>query len=315
MRLCRVEPVILRDTTEVDSVAFSPDGEQLASAGGDGTVKIWNSRTGKLIQTLNAHTRLRLQRRVPPRRQAPGLDGRGPAGEGLGLDDRPGSVRRPVRRRPLRNGTAYTVAFSPDGRQLAAGSDGGSEDLGLERTISSCRPSPDNMKTTAISVAFSPDGRRWRSGSWGEALKIWDAETGASSLRTIPGAILAIPSARWRSARTAGGWPRPASTGRVKVWDTTTGELFHTLRGTPDSLSASPSAATAGASPRRAKTRRSTSGTRRPTGRCSTSADTPTCASAWRSAPTAGASPRPARTGPSASGMRPRCRETRARKS
>ena len=37
-------------------MAFSPDGERLASAGGDGTVKIWNSRTGEVIQTLNAHT-------------------------------------------------------------------------------------------------------------------------------------------------------------------------------------------------------------------------------------------------------------------
>ena len=56
MRLCRVEPVVLRDKTEVNSVAFSPDGERLASAGGDGAVKVWNSRTGKVIQTLDAHT-------------------------------------------------------------------------------------------------------------------------------------------------------------------------------------------------------------------------------------------------------------------
>ena len=55
MRLCRVEPVILRDKTEVNSLAFSPDGERLASAGGDGAVKVWNSKTGKVIQTLNAH--------------------------------------------------------------------------------------------------------------------------------------------------------------------------------------------------------------------------------------------------------------------
>ena len=49
-------PVILRDKTkaEVNSVAFSPDGERLASAGGDGTVKVWNSRTGEVVQTLNA---------------------------------------------------------------------------------------------------------------------------------------------------------------------------------------------------------------------------------------------------------------------
>ena len=78
MRLCRVEPLVLRDKTEVNSVAFSPDGERLASAGGDGTVKIWNSRTGEVIQTFPAHTDCGRQRRVPPRRQAPGLRRRGP---------------------------------------------------------------------------------------------------------------------------------------------------------------------------------------------------------------------------------------------
>ena len=58
MRLCRVEPLVLRDKTEVNSVAFSPDGERLASAGGDGTVKVWNSRTGRVIRTIpNAHER------------------------------------------------------------------------------------------------------------------------------------------------------------------------------------------------------------------------------------------------------------------
>ena len=90
MRLCRVEPLVLRDKTEVNSLAFSSDGELLASAGGDGAVKVWNSRTGKLDPDARERARrFRFQRGVPPRRQAPGLGGRGPEGEGLGLDDRP----------------------------------------------------------------------------------------------------------------------------------------------------------------------------------------------------------------------------------
>ena len=56
MRLCQVDPLVIRDTTEVNGVAFSPDGERLASAGGDGTIKIWNSRTGGLVQSFPAHT-------------------------------------------------------------------------------------------------------------------------------------------------------------------------------------------------------------------------------------------------------------------
>jgi len=56
MRLCRFEPRVITDTTEVHGVAFSPDGELLASAGGDGTIKIWDSRTGKVIRKIeDAH--------------------------------------------------------------------------------------------------------------------------------------------------------------------------------------------------------------------------------------------------------------------
>src|SRR5439155_25632475 len=55
MRLCSVEPLVIKDAREVTSVAFSPDGERLASSGADGFVKIWNSRTGQLIQSIKAH--------------------------------------------------------------------------------------------------------------------------------------------------------------------------------------------------------------------------------------------------------------------
>src|SRR5262249_12852417 len=56
MRLCKVEPLVLHDNTEVNGVAFSPPGDRLASAGGDGAVKIWSSRTGQVIQKFPAHS-------------------------------------------------------------------------------------------------------------------------------------------------------------------------------------------------------------------------------------------------------------------
>jgi WD40 repeat protein len=39
----------------IDKAAFSPDGSRLASAGDDGTIKVWDVATGRLIHTLEGH--------------------------------------------------------------------------------------------------------------------------------------------------------------------------------------------------------------------------------------------------------------------
>ncbi|MBX3101516.1 MAG: caspase family protein [Bacteroidetes bacterium] len=43
-------------TLDVNTVAFSPDGQLLASGSSDRTIRLWNARTGALSQTLDAHT-------------------------------------------------------------------------------------------------------------------------------------------------------------------------------------------------------------------------------------------------------------------
>jgi len=43
-------------TSVITSLAFSPDGQQLASASWDKTIKLWDVRTGQLLRTLEGHT-------------------------------------------------------------------------------------------------------------------------------------------------------------------------------------------------------------------------------------------------------------------
>jgi WD40 repeat protein len=181
MRLCRVDPVVIRDTTEANGVAFSPDGERLASAGGDGTIKIWNSRTGGLVQSFRAHTDWVVSVAFHP-------DGKHMASRSA---DRTVKVwdltatGEAVFTEPCdavrKFGTAYTVAFSFDGRLLAAGTDGvvkvwDWKDGQLLHSLPGDKIHP-------IPVAFSRDGRL-ATGTFRQNLRLWDPGTG-TLLRTV----------------------------------------------------------------------------------------------------------------------------------
>jgi WD40 repeat protein/tRNA A-37 threonylcarbamoyl transferase component Bud32 len=225
-RLCRVEPVIFRATAGVHSVAFSPDGGQIATASEDGTVKVLDARTGQVVQTLPGH---------PPSAFSVAFssDGRHLASAGkdrkIRLWDlatsqevfcRDGQAGEFV-------GVAYSVAFSPKGQQLVAGSEVGGAIVWDAADGSEVRRFAGDEKA-AECVAFSPDGRFVATGSWEGVLRIWDARTG-QPLRAVRGHDIRISAVAFHPD---GRWLATASFDRtVKVWDATTGELLRTLRG------------------------------------------------------------------------------------
>ena len=60
-------------TDAVTSVAFSPDGQRLASGSGDKTVKIWDSATGKELFVPQGPYGCGHERGVQSGRPAPGV--------------------------------------------------------------------------------------------------------------------------------------------------------------------------------------------------------------------------------------------------
>jgi eukaryotic-like serine/threonine-protein kinase len=226
MRFCKVEPLVLRDKTEVNSLAFSPDGEFLASAAGDGAVKVWSSRTGAEVKAIAADADSVYSVVFHP-------DGRHVASAGA---DRKVKVwdwttGRNVFTCPSQSGadhnrgTAYCLAFSPDGRRLAVGSDGAVTVWDWENQQPALPPLRGHAKK-GISVAFSPDGRRLASGSWSGEVMIWDAETG-TRLLTISehrNPVSAVAFSRDGRRLVSACFDR-----HMVAWDVTTGRRLQTF--------------------------------------------------------------------------------------
>jgi WD40 repeat protein len=162
---------------EIRGLVFSPDkdGRWLASASGDGVVKVWDAK--RLDQSQQAYRTF--QSRVP----GPSLTvAFSPDGHRLAAAAKKNTVRiwdvetrRELQTLQGHNGDVYTVAFSPDqdGRWLASAG----EDSAVKIWDSQSGALVRNLRghTGLVStLAFSPDGKRLCSGSRDKTVKVWD---------------------------------------------------------------------------------------------------------------------------------------------
>jgi WD40 repeat protein/serine/threonine protein kinase len=135
---------------------------------------------------------------------------------------------------------AWSLAFAPDGRTLATGSDDSEPDSTIklwESASSRLTFAWHGGSGTVASLAFSPDGRTLASGHLvaSENVRIWDAATGRS-LATLDGHTDRVRSVTF--ARDGKCLATGSSDGTVRLWDVASWRQREVLRGNADTVHA-----------------------------------------------------------------------------
>ena len=168
------EPARLAHTEAINVLAVAPDGNTLASASADSSIKLWSLPEGKLLGVLNGHTAGVVALAFTP-------DGRRLVSGSLDKTVRIWALaeRRLVATLEGATSAVNLLAITPDGATLAAGTDDGSIELwslpeGLRRQLGS----KDNHGVSSLIIA--PDGRLLVSGYANGTIQLWSLPDGRS---------------------------------------------------------------------------------------------------------------------------------------
>jgi len=154
----------------VKSVAFSRDGNILASGGWDNAISLWDVATGRKLAVLQGHTL--------------GVSALSfaPDGKTLFSASPDGTVKlwdiaskKSTHTLHAHSTTVYALAISPNGKTIAAAGADRLIDLWDAGTLANVASYDD---TFVVSLAFSPDGKRLASGNSEGEIRVWDVSTG-----------------------------------------------------------------------------------------------------------------------------------------
>ncbi|KAK3838606.1 MAG: WD40-repeat-containing domain protein [Linnemannia elongata] len=192
-------------------IAYSPDGDHIATASTDATIRIWSTLSGATLHSFGGHTSTVT----------------GVAFSRTGFHLASCSFDKTVRTWDVQTGeslrileghtdAAETVIYSPNGSQIASGGADDTIRLWDANTGELCHTLTGHL-STVYGVAYSPDERRIASSSEDGTVRIWDSRTG-EPLTTLSGHIVGVTSLEYSPAGdfiASGAWD-----GTVRLWKT-----------------------------------------------------------------------------------------------
>jgi WD40 repeat protein len=218
---------------QVDSIAISPDGQMIASASDDKTIKVWRLQDGELLRTLAGHEGSVASVAISPNGQnivSASWDGTIKVWRLLD-----GELLRTLKNHASRSAVTtgeidrriFDVLITPDGETIISNNADKTieiwrfRDGELLRTIS-------GHEDMVHSIAITPNGKNLVSGGFDYAIKVWRLNDG-QLLRTFSPGKDAIPGFTSESISSDGETLVTSQDYNIKIWRLKDGKLLRTI--------------------------------------------------------------------------------------
>lgn len=206
-------------------IGFTHDGRTIATGNFNGTVKLWDVSSGRLLRTLDGHTDIVYKGVFSPDEKI------------LASCSRDGKIKiwDVATGAELRTLTGHTrpvkaVAFSPDGSLLASVSNDGTVRLwdvakGTQQQ-SFIHREPGDVDDSVYSVLFVDRGKLVIAGNGDGTISYWEVDSGKEMrvLRGHSGSVLSLTLSRDGRTLASGGYDHT-----LKLWDVKMGNEIRTF--------------------------------------------------------------------------------------